>query len=176
MKIVRTSLLMLPVMSVIFGIAYPVALTGLGRALFPGKTTGSLVTVQGRVAGSELIGQKFSAPKYFHGRPSVFDYDALNSGGSNSGPTKKKFIDETAGRADEVRKNNGLPGNARIPAELVLASGSGLDPHISLHTAIMQAARVARERNIAEEEVINLVNRHAEPVYFGIYGGKSSMC
>lgn len=170
MKTVKSSLLIFTMMTLLFGIAYPLAMTGLARAAFPGASRGSLVSAGGRVVGSALIGQRFTSPRYFHGRPSSVAYDAAGSGASNFGPTNKKLIEAAAKAADAVRRENGLAAGAPVPAGLVLASGSGLDPHISLDAALVQVARVARERRRGAAEIAALVARCVERRYFGLFG------
>lgn len=170
MKQVRVSLIMLLIMTIITGAAYPLMMTGIGRLVFSDKAKGSLITVRGRTVGSELIAQGFARPGYFHGRPSAVHYDGAGSGGSNFGPTNKKLIDAAAARAEQVRKENGLAPGAKIPADLVLASGSGLDPHVSLASALLQIPRIARARNIGEAEIRALVSRRTHKRYFGIFG------
>lgn len=170
MKQVKTALLQLLIMSLLLGMVYPLVITGMARLAFPGRAGGSLVRVDGRVAGSWLIGQKFSRPRYFHGRPSANDYDGLHSGGSNLGPTNGKLINRAGELAERVRKENGLPAYAKVPADLVLSSGSGLDPHVSMEAALLQAPRVARERGMGLPAVVDLVKRSGEKRYFGIYG------
>jgi potassium-transporting ATPase KdpC subunit len=170
MKQARSALLMLLVMTIITGIAYPLMMTGLGRLVFPGKSQGSLIRARGRTVGSELIAQGFTGPGYFHGRPSAINYDGTGSGGSNFGPTNKKLVDAAAARAEQVRKENGLAPGTNVPADLVLASGSGLDPHVSLASALLQIPRIARTRSIGEAEIHALVSRRVEKRYFGTYG------
>ncbi len=161
---------MLIVMTLITGIAYPLAMTGIARLSFPGKSTGSLIVLNGRVFGSELIGQEFSGPRYFHGRPSANNYDGLNSGGSNLGPTNRKLIDTARERAEKIRKENGLAPGAPVPSDLVLASGSGLDPHISLESALLQVPRVARVRGVDRSVIMRMVETVCERRYSGRWG------
>ncbi len=170
MKQVKISVVMFLIISLLTGIAYPLLMTGIAQLAFGRKANGSLIEANGNIAGSALIGRNFSGPGYFHGRPSANNYDGLNSGGSNYGPTNKKFIDQTAQLAEKVRKENYLPSDAAIPAELVLASGSGLDPHISIHAALIQTARIARQRKINESIIRDLVNTSSEKRYFGMFG------
>lgn len=157
---------------VLTGILYPVAVTGLSRALFPGKAGGSLVTDdQGRVVGSALIGQPFARPAYFQGRPSAAGdagYDPLASGGSNLGPTSQKLRDRVAADLVRLRKEN--PDAGAVPVELVSASGSGLDPHLSPDGALWQVPRVARARGLAPERVRSLVESLVEGRDLGILG------
>ncbi len=156
------SLLIFVVLSLLTGLAYPSLMTGLSRLLFPGKAAGSLVTDRGHVVGSGLIGQKFTTARYFHGRPSAVDYDASTSGGTNFGPANAKFLQEVKGRVEATRRENNLSPDSAIPADLVLASGSGLDPDISVEGALLQIPRVAKARAVSEEVLRNLVEGMAE--------------
>jgi K+-transporting ATPase ATPase C chain len=126
--------------------------------------------MDGRVIGSELIGQNFSGPGYFHGRPSAVGYMANGSGGSNLGPTSDKLMEETQKRIEYIRLENGLSSDIPVPADLVLASGSGLDPHISVEGAMLQAPRIAKSRGLLELKIKALVNQSVEPVYLGTFG------
>ena len=151
---------------------YPVAVWAVGRVLFSGKANGSLVRVEGKVAGSSLLAQGFTAPKYFHPRPSAAGqgYDAASSSGTNLGPTSKKLIEDVKQRVVDYRTENGLPPDARVPADAVTSSASGLDPHISLANAMHQAGRVAAARGLTKEEVLKRVRAHAEGRTLGILG------
>jgi K+-transporting ATPase ATPase C chain len=158
---------------VLTGLAYPLVMTALAQVLFPGKANGSMVTdEQGRVVGSELIGQGFASPAYFQPRPSAAGkdgYDPTASGGSNLGPTSKKLREGAAATLEKLRADN--PGwRAEVPAELVTASGSGLDPHVSPEAALWQVARVARARGVSEERVRAVVQRQTEARDMGIFG------
>lgn len=160
-------------MTLLTGIAYPLAVTGLARLIFPDRAGGSPIYRDGIPAGSALIGQQFNSPKYFSGRPSSageHGYDAAASAGSNLGPTSKKLIEGVAERLSGVREANGLSANAPVPADLVTASASGLDPHISPESAYLQVSRVARARQLPEEKVRRLVERHIEGRRFGVLG------
>jgi len=165
MRALQRALLGFIVFSVLTGLVYPFAITGLARLLFPEKAEGSLVLVKGKVVGSSLIGQKFSAPQYFHSRPSASDYDATNSGGTNFGPSNAKFIEEVKKRIARVRQEDGLSPSAPVPADLVLASASGLDPDISLEAALLQSERVAKARGLSEQRVSALILASAERLY-----------
>jgi len=159
--------------TILLGIVYPLAVTGISLLLFPQQANGSLIYKDDQVVGSYLIGQNFSAPIFFHGRPSAAGadgYDATSSSGSNLGPTNKKLIDSVAERVEKVRSDNGLPADALIPADLVTASGSGLDPHISPGSAFLQVERVARIRNLPEKQVRDLVEKNTENRELGILG------
>jgi potassium-transporting ATPase KdpC subunit len=160
------------VLTVLTGLAYPAVVTAVSQALFPEKARGSLVAANRRVVGSALIGQNFTRPEYFHPRPSAAGpggYDASASAGSNLGPTSRRLVDRV--RASVVRyrlENGGYDGP--IPADAVTASGSGLDPHISPANAAIQAARVARARNVPRAAVMGLVGRWTERPWLGLVG------
>lgn len=172
MKELGRSILVFVVMSLLTGIAYPYLITGLSQIEFRKQATGSLVIVGGKVVGSSLVGQHFTRPGYFHSRPSALEkaYDASNSGGSNSGPSNAKFFDDVRARVGKIRLENGLPAESPVPADLVLASGSGLDPHISPEAALIQAGRVAKTRGLGESEVKSLIESHTEGPQFGFLG------
>jgi len=152
---------------------YPLIVFGISQALFYQKANGSLILDNnGAVRGSKLLGQSFTAEKYFHPRPSVAGngYDAANSGGSNLGPTSQKLNDTIKDRIAAYRKENGLNENEPVPADAVTASGSGLDPHISLRNAELQTPRVAKARGLSEEKVRELIQRHADGRDLGVLG------
>jgi len=151
---------------------YPAVVWALGQGLFSRKANGSLVKVDGKVAGSTLLAQGFTAPKYFHPRPSAAGqgYDAASSSGTNLGPTSKKLIESVKERVDAYRTENGLPPDARVPADAVTSSASGLDPHISVRNASLQAARVAKARGIGENEVLAKVEAHTDGRSLGLLG------
>jgi K+-transporting ATPase ATPase C chain len=163
------AVLMTVATTVLFGLLYPLVVTGLAQAIFPDKANGQLITRNGQVAGSAIIGQTFSSPKYFHSRPSAAGagYDAANSSGSNLGPTNKALIDAVKARVDDAQKDN---PSAPVPVDLVTASGSGLDPHLSPSAADFQVARVARERGVTEDVVRRLVGEFTESRQFGFLG------
>ena len=172
MNIIRNlivAILMTLVTTVLLGVVYPLTVTGIAQVVFPGKANGQLIERDGRLIGSRIIGQAFSSPGYFRGRPSVAGagYDAANSGGSNLGPTNKKLIDEVRSAVDAARKEN--PGSP-VPVDLVTSSASGLDPHISPAAAAFQVARVARERGVSPGEIQRLVDAHTEGRQLGILG------
>jgi len=159
------------VLALLTGILYPLAVTGLSKALFRHQADGSLVQANGKTVGSELIGQQFTKPEYFHGRPSAAGngYDALASGGSNYGPTNQKLVDRAAGDLKQFRADNpAFTGPA--PADLVTASGSGLDPHISPASADAQVARVAAARGVGQDQVRRIVAENTEGRQFGVFG------
>jgi K+-transporting ATPase ATPase C chain len=155
---------------VVLSLAYTFFITWGAQTLMPYQANGSLLYVNGTIVGSELIGQNFSSPGYFHGRPSAVDYNASNSGGSNYGATSAALMDQVKQRVAKVRSENNLSPNASVPADMVLASGSGLDPHISVEGAMIQVQRVARVRGLPESEVKSLVDQHTEYPQFGFLG------
>jgi K+-transporting ATPase ATPase C chain len=164
-----TAVLMTVVTTVLFGLFFPFVITGLAQVLFPKQANGELVTRNGKVVGSRLIGQSFSSPGYFHSRPSSAGtgYDASSSGGSNLGPTNQSLIVRVQGDADRLRAEN--PG-AEIPMDLLTTSGSGLDPNISPEAAEFQVPRIARERGLREDVVREAVRQHTESRQFGFLG------
>ena len=171
-KQLRPAILMTLVLCVITGAIYPGIVTGLAQLLFPRQANGSLVTVNGRVVGSALIGQPFTRAEYFHPRPSAAGngYDATASSGTNKGPTDAKLADTLIAQAiDSAIENDGARKGA-IPSDLVTASASGLDPHISPANAYLQVARVARARGVDSAVVRSLLDRHVEGRQFGFFG------
>jgi K+-transporting ATPase ATPase C chain len=157
------------VTTVIFGILYPLAVTGLAQVLFPSKANGQLVERNGKIVGSRIIGQSFTGPGYFHSRLSSAGtgYDATSSSGSNLGPTNKILLDRVKG---DVAKAGAENSSAPVPIDLVTSSGSGLDPHISPAAAEFQIPRVARERQISEADMRELVQKFTQQRQFGILG------
>ncbi len=170
--ILRPALVLFVLLSLVTGIVYPFAVTGIAQGLFPRQSNGSLVEREGKVVGSLLIGQSFSDPKYFWGRPSAtspMPNNGLASGGSNLGPLNPALVDAVKGRVAALRAAD--PGNvAPVPVDLVTASASGLDPDISRAAAAFQAARVARVRGLARERVDALIEAHASEQRFGFLG------
>jgi potassium-transporting ATPase KdpC subunit len=159
-------------LTVLTGLLYPLAVTGLAQILFPHQANGSLKVVNGKTVGSELIGQRFTKPEYFHGRPSAAGndgYDGLNSGGSNYGPTNQKLVDRVGDDVKKFRAENPTY-TGPVPADLLTASGSGLDPHISPASADVQVARVATARGVSADKVRQLVAAHTEGRQYGLFG------
>src|SRR5271169_5538099 len=164
-----TSILMTLVTTVLFGLLFPLLITGLAQVLFPKQANGELLTRNGKLVGSRLIGQSFSSPGYFHSRPSSAGagYDAGNSGGSNLGPTNQSLIARVQQDADRLHAEN--PG-APIPMDLLTTSASGLDPHISPEAAEFQIPRVAKERGLSEDIVRKAIHQNTESRQFGFLG------
>jgi K+-transporting ATPase ATPase C chain len=178
---IRPAIVMIVLLTVITGLAYPLGMTGLAQLIFPRQANGSLIEKDGKVIGSELIGQNFADARYFHGRPSATTdtdpndstktvpapYNAGNSGGANAGPTSKSLIDRVTQDADKLKAEN---PSAPIPVDLVTTSASGLDPDISPAAAYFQAPRVAKTRGISETRLHDLVNQSIEGRSLGILG------
>src|SRR5476649_81504 len=167
-KEIRPAIVILVLLTVITGLAYPLAMTGIAGVIFPKQAQGSLIEKDGKVVGSALIGQVFTGDKYFHGRPSATNapdpkdatktvdapYNAINSMGSNLGPTSKALVERVKGDVDKLKEEN---ASTAVPIDLVTTSGSGLDPHVSPSAALFQVARVANVRKMAENQVRQLV-------------------
>jgi len=172
LKMLRPALAGFVLLSAITGLLYPALVTGAGQALFPYQAEGSLIVQGGKAVGSELIGQTFSSPRYFWGRPSAtapMANNAAGSGGSNQGPTNPALADAVQARIEALKAAD--PGNqAPVPVDLVSASASGLDPHISMAAARYQAARVARERGLPLEAVQRLIQAHTEARDLAVLG------
>lgn len=152
---------------------YPLVVMGIGKVLFSDNANGGIIMKDGKPVGAKLIGQAFSKPEYFHGRPSSAGdkgYDASNSSGSNLGPTNQKFYDALKGNIETVMKENPTLKKGEIPVDLVTASGSGLDPHISPEAAIIQAERIAQARKVGVDKVKALIQDHVEGPQLGIFG------
>jgi K+-transporting ATPase ATPase C chain len=165
----RPALTLLAFLTLITGVIYPLTVTGLSQVLFPHQADGSLIVIDGKTYGSELIGQQFDDPKYFWGRPSAAGYNAAASSGSKLGPMNPSLKEAVQARMDALKAadpNNPLP----IPVDLVTASASGLDPHISVASALYQVSRVAAARGLSEAEVTSLVETYTERRQFGFLG------
>jgi potassium-transporting ATPase KdpC subunit len=165
----RPAFVMMVLMTMLTGLVYPLAITGIAQAVFPAQANGSLISKGGDTIGSSVIGQSFTRPEYFHPRPSFAGdgYAADNSSGSNLAPTSRKLVEAVRGRALALSAET---GGARVPIDLVTASGSGLDPHISPQAALFQAARVADARGLPENRVLTLVEEQTEHRVFGLLG------
>jgi len=170
--ILRPALVLFAVLTLVTGVAYPLVVTGAAQALFPAQAGGSLMVRDGKPVGSSLIGQNFSDPGHFWGRPSAtgpMPYNAVASSGANQGPLNPALVDAVKGRIAALKAAD--PGNtAPVPVDLVTASASGLDPHISPAAALYQAARVARARNLPVEKVQALVGQHTEQPWLAVLG------
>jgi len=181
LKEIRPAVVLVVALTVITGLIYPLAMTGIAGAIFPYQAQGSLIKMGDTVVGSALIGQVFADDKYFHGRPSATNtpdpkdstktvdapYNAANSGGSNLGPTNKALVDRVKADVDKLKQENSA---APIPIDLVTTSGSGLDPHISPEAALFQVPRVAKARNMPEDRVRQLVSDNVEDRLVGLVG------
>jgi potassium-transporting ATPase KdpC subunit len=172
LKELWTAVVAAVVLCVVVSGIYPVLIWGVGQVLFPHQANGSLVENNGQIVGSELLAQGFSGAKYFHPRPSDAGtgYDPTNSGGSNLGPTSQKLMDGIKANVAQYRQENALPADALVPVDAVTASGSGLDPHISLQNAKVQVSRVAKERGLTDEVVQAEVTKATDKALFGIGG------
>lgn len=168
----KRSLLAFLWLSLICGLIYPLAITMTAQAVFQEKANGSVMKQGSQIMGSQWIGQLFTSPAYFHGRPQASDppYDASNSGGSNLAPSSAKLIGQAQKRIQQIRGENSLPPDAKIPADLVLTSASGLDPHISPASAELQVRRIATERKISEADLRKMIRRYTEQPLLGIWG------
>jgi K+-transporting ATPase ATPase C chain len=181
LKELRPALVLIVLFTILTGLVYPFIMAGIAQAIFPHQANGSLILRDGNVVGSELMGQLFSRDNYFHGRPSATSapdlkdptktvdapYNAANTSGSNLGPTSKALIERVTKDVEDRKSQN---PNARVPTDLVTASGSGLDPHISPESALFQVPRVAKARNLPEDYVRGLVTEHIESRVLGVFG------
>jgi potassium-transporting ATPase KdpC subunit len=181
LKEVRPAIVLIVALTLITGVAYPFAMTGIARAIFPHQSQGSLVERDGKIVGSALIGQEFKGDGYFHGRPSATvapdpndstktvpaPYNAANSGGSNLGPTNKALIERVQAGVEKQKQDN---ASVPVPTDLVTTSGSGLDPHISPAAALFQVPRVAKARNMPEDRLRRIVDEHVEGRTLGVLG------
>lgn len=166
----RPALVAVVVFTILTGVAYPLAVTGIAQTVLDAEADGSRIHVDGELRGSDLIGQPFAGPEWFHPRPSAVDYTAESSGGSNLGPTNPQLLTDIERRADEYRQENGLGDGVPVPVDAVTASGSGLDPHISPRNARLQALRVAAARGLDLDDVRALVEEHVERRSGGVLG------
>jgi K+-transporting ATPase ATPase C chain len=181
LKEIRPAIVFIVALTVITGLVYPLAITGIAEVLFPAQAQGSMIERDGKVVGSQLIGQQFDKDEYFHGRPSATvapdpndatktvpaPYNAANSGGSNLGPTSKALADRLQGDVDKLKQEN---PSAPVPVDLVTTSASGLDPDISPEAALFQVPRVAKARNMPEDRVRQLVQEQTEGRLLGFIG------
>jgi potassium-transporting ATPase KdpC subunit len=181
LKEIRPAIVLVIALTLITGLLYPLAMTGIAGVIFPSQAQGSLIERDGKVVGSELIGQAFATDGYFHGRPSATvtpdssdptknldaPYNAANSGGSNLGPTNKTLIDRIKGDVDKLKQEN---ASVSVPVDLVTTSGSGLDPHISPAAAFFQVPRVAKAHGIPEARVRQLIEDHVKGRFLGLLG------
>jgi len=168
----RISLIATASLAVLLCGIYPLLVWFLGQGIFPAKANGSLVMREGKIAGSSLISQGFAGPEYFHPRPSSAGqgHDPANSGGSNLGPTSQKLIDATKQRVIDYRSENGLGSDSLVPADAVTASAGGIDPHVSVKNALLQATRIAKTRGLSTDSVLKEIGKHTEGRDLGILG------
>ena len=172
-KEVKTALIAMAALLIVLCGFYPLVVWGIAQVAFPSMANGSLMEQRGKLVGSSLMAQAFSGDQFFHPRPSAAGdtgYDGTSSGGSNLGPLSQKLVDRVKERVDQYRKENNLPAGTLVPADAVTASGSGLDPHISLKNADIQAARVAQARNLSLAQVKSLVQQYTEGPDWGLLG------
>jgi K+-transporting ATPase ATPase C chain len=169
---IRLAVVSFIALTLLTGCIFPLVLFAVGRLLFPTQAAGSLVTRNGVVIGSQLIGQDFTRPEYFHPRPSAAGagYDGASSGGTNLGPSNRKLIESVRKLAEDYRRSNGLPQDATIPIDAVTSSGSGLDPHISPQNAALQVPRVARARGLSEDVIRRLLAENMQGPQLGFMG------
>ena len=166
----RPAIVVLALMTALTGLVYPLLVTGVAQLAFSDEADGSEITRDGEVVGSSLIAQPFEGDEWFQPRPSGVDFDAAGSGGVNLGPTNPELLDTIAERAVEYRQRNGLADGVPVPVDAVTSSASGLDPHVSVRNARMQAPRVAEARDLAVDAVLALVEAHTEARTLGVLG------
>src|SRR5215468_174446 len=181
LRLIRPAIVVLVALTLVTGLVYPLAMTGIAQVLFPRQAQGSLIERNGVVVGSELVGQVFESDKYFRGRPSATTapdpndstktvpapYNAANSGGSNLGPSNKALVDRVQGDIDKLKQEN---PSAAVPGDLVTSSASGLDPHISPEAALFQVPRIAKARNMPEDRLRQLVKEQTQARFLGLLG------
>lgn len=172
-KEILTSIKVFIGFSILLGLVYPLTITCLAQLTMPYKANGSLIKEKGNVIGSEKIGQNFDSPKYFHSRPSAVNYNAAGSGASNLGPTSKKLTEITQKNISKVKEENNIKSANKVPADMVLSSASGIDPNISIENANLQIPRVAKERNIPETKLKEIVKKNIDSDFLGIWGQNS---
>lgn len=157
--------------SILLGLIYPLAITGIAQIVMPQRANGSLIKENGQIVGSSLIGQKFDKPEYFNSRPSAVDYNAAASGADNFGPTNRKFIEQVKERIKKIKQETANGEKIKhLPADMVLSSASGLDPNISLENAKLQAPRIAKTRRVSEEKIDQLIKNNTNTNFLGIWG------
>jgi potassium-transporting ATPase KdpC subunit len=172
-KTIITSIRFLVIMTIFTGLIYPLVMTGISQVFFPGKSNGSMIVSGDTLIGSELIGQNFTSDKYVKGRPSAISYNPVPSSGTNQGPASKTLADSINSRKLQFIKENGLPEKIDVPSEMLTASSSGVDPHISIESAKLQINRVIKARgwdNSYHDKIMVLINRLIEKPQFGIFG------
>jgi K+-transporting ATPase ATPase C chain len=162
MSEIKNAIIIFAVFTIIFGIIYPLVITGIAQVAFPSQANGELIKENGMIIGSQLIGQNFSSPQYFQGRPSYVDYNASTSGGTNLGPDSQAEIGNVSANMQQIIQENYLPANATVPSDLVEASSSGLDSDIYASSAMIQIPRIAQARNISQSEVREIVVENEE--------------
>jgi len=170
MKKILLSIRVYLIFTILLGFIYPFVVTVIVQVILPYQANGSIINKNDKVIGSKLIGQNFSNPEYFHSRPSANNYDGVNSGGTNLGPSSKKLIDSTAEKITKIRQENGLGSDTQIPSDMVLSSASGLDPHISLRNALLQVNRISKIRGIAVKDLKKMINNNTDSDFIGIWG------
>ena len=172
MKQLKRSFLVFAGLTLICGLIYPLIITVISQIIFFPESNANVIKKGDIIIGAQQIGQLFTGQKYFHGRPSATNppYDASNSGGSNLAPSSAKLLEQVQTRIEQVRRENRLPANTPIPADLVLASGSGLDPHISVDAALLQVPRIARERKITLLDIERMIHQNTQHPFWGIWG------
>lgn len=165
---IKNAVMVLVIFTVMLGLVYPLVITGISQIAFSGQSNGNLIKENGIVVGSLLIGQDFSSPQYFHGRPSAIDYNSSTSSGSNLGPDSQKLINNVTERIQELKSENSLPSDAKVPADLVETSSSGLEGYIYVDSAMIQIPRIAQTRNISQSEVEKIIKQNEEFPLLGI--------